>query len=69
MKRPSFEYAPFRKYHTQRVKRLRGETLFQKLKFLYEHDAEFRINTELFCVISFSLFAAISIVTLLFLIV
>lgn len=63
--RPDFEYAPFRKYHTRRVQNLRGPGLIGKLKFLYEYDGEFRLNTDLLLGISFSLFAAISIVTIL----
>lgn len=63
--RPDFEYAPFRKYHARRVKNLRGPGLIGKLKFLYEYDGEFRLQTDLMIGISISLVAAIGIVTIL----
>lgn len=64
-KPPTFEYAPFRKYHTRRVQNLRGPGLIGKLKFLYEYDGEFRLNTDLLAGLTFALFAGISIVTVL----
>lgn len=62
---PIFEYDPFRKYHTRRVQNLRGPGLIGKLKFLYEYDGEFRLNTDLLTGLTFAMFAGISIVTVL----
>jgi hypothetical protein len=58
-------YAPFRNYHTKRVKKLRGSGFIDKFKFLYQHNGEFRINVDLMAGLLFALIAAVSIVTIL----
>lgn len=60
------QYLPFRKYHTKRVKNLRGQSLMERFWFLYEHDGKFRLNTQLIVVIGCSFLFAIGIVTLSF---
>lgn len=64
-KPPTFEYAPFRKYHARRVKKLRGTSLIDRFKFQYEYDGEFRLQTDLGIGIGLSLVAAIGIITIL----
>lgn len=63
--RPDFEYAPFRKYHTRRVQNLRGPGLIGKLKFLYEYDGEFRLQTDFILGGFVSFVATIGIITIL----
>lgn len=63
------EYDPIRNYHTRRVRNLRGKGLIERFWFLYEYDREFRFNIEILIFLSGCLFAAISIVTILFFVV
>jgi hypothetical protein len=63
--RPTFEYAPFRKYHARRVKNLRGSGLIGHFKFLYEYDGEFRLQTDFILGGVVSFVAAIGIITIL----
>jgi hypothetical protein len=58
-------YSPFRNYHTKRVKKLRGSGFIDKLKFLYKHNGEFRINVDLMAGLLFAFIAGVSIVTIL----
>lgn len=61
------EYTPVRNYHARRVRRLQGNNFIERVKFLYEHNGEFRINMDFIVGILFSFIAAISIVTILLL--
>ena len=53
----------------ERKKRRTTVTWFERVKLLYEKNGEFRLNCELLAVITFSLIAAVSIVTALFFVV
>lgn len=61
-------YEPFRKYHTRRVKNLRGSGLIDRFKFQYEYDGEFRLQTDFIIGIGVSFVAAVGIITILILV-